>query len=289
MRNFIKFPALGCVLIFGMTACNKQIIDTPVTPIDTEIVKHQLELSTKNWNERMGSVVMLKSYKDVDVIDTEAKRTALIDELVSPLAFAAHGDVLEAQTVRLEQLSNLFVNNPDAIAALKTAIGNQIHVGDKVMEITWAKGEHPFTTKCIVNQTGIVWDNILHGVYMGQPATEFTSIERVTPTSAVKNYQWNQSVNWIWGAKRGQMDYTMRIHYTDEIVTSTTVDASAGMNSGTTFKQSSVIFSQGTQGTAKIALGLATPTTVLTFDENTFAVNGVGTKVFNITKTLYPE
>jgi hypothetical protein len=237
----------------------------------------------------MSAVATLKSYKDVDVLDTEAKRTALIDELVSPLAIAAYGDVSEVQTVHLEQLSNLFANNLDATATLKAAIGKQIHIGDKVMEITWAKGEHRFVTKCIVNQTGIVWDNILHGVYMGQSAIESTSIERVTLNSAVTNYHWSQSVNWIWGAKRGQMDYTMRIHYTDEIVTATTVDASAGMNSGTAFNQSRVIIPQGTQGAAKIALGLATPTTFLKFDENTFSVNGVGTKVFNITKTLYPE
>jgi hypothetical protein len=40
---------------------------------------------------------------------------------------------------------------------------------------------------------------------------------------------------------------------------------------------------------AKIALGLATPMSILEFNENDFAVKGVGAKVFNIIKTLYPE
>jgi hypothetical protein len=268
MRNFIKFSALGCALLFCTTACQKENIDIPVTPIDPEIVKHQLELSTKNWNDRLSTVATLKSYKDIDVLDSEAKRTALIDELVAPSAMAAYGDVSAVQTVHLDQLSNLFANNPDA---------------------TVAKGEHPFTTKCIVNQTGIVWDNILHGVYMGQPEIESTSVERVTLNSAVTNYQWSQAVNWIWGATRGNMGYRMRINYTDEIVTSTIVDAFSGMNSGTAFNQSSVIIPQGTQGMAKIALGLATPMSILEFNENDFAVKGVGAKVFNIRKTLYPE
>jgi hypothetical protein len=289
MKNLIKDSILSCIFLFCTTACKKAPIDTPITPIDTEIVKHQFDLSAKNWNERVSLVATLKSYKAVDVLDTEAKRIALIDELVLPSAVAAYGDILAAQTVHLEPLSILFANNPAAMSALKTAISKQVHIGDKVIELTWAKGEHPFVTKCIVNQTGIVWDNILQGVYMGQPAIESTSIERVTPNSAVTNYHWSQSVHWIWGGTRGQMDYTMRIHYTDKLVTATTIATSAGMNSGTALNESSVIFPQGTQGTVKIALGLATPTTFLKFDENAFTVNGVGTKLYNITKTLYPE
>ncbi len=288
MRTFLNFSTLSCVLILCTTACNKESIDTSATPIDPNLVKNQLDLSMKNWNDRLTTIATIKSYKEVDVLDTEAKRTALIDELVLPSAIAAYGDILDAQTVHLEPLSILFANNADATSALKAAIAKQITLGDKVMEITWSKNEQPFVTKCIVNKTGIVWDNVLHGVYMGEAAIESTNSERINSNTSVRNYEWSQSVNWIWGAKRGQMGYKMGIHHTNSIVTSTTVDAYAGMNSGTSFKQSVVLFPQGTQGTARIALGLATPTTALQFDESAFSVNGTGTKVFNTMKVLYP-
>lgn len=288
MRNYLNFSVLTCLLIGLTTSCKKENIDTPITPVDTEIVKRHLDLSTKNWNDHLSSLAIFKNYKEIEPISTEAQRTALIAELIAPSAIAASGDVLEAQTVRLEPLSTLFANNPTATDLFKTVLEKQIQVGDKIMEITWSKGERPFTTKCIVNEKGIVWDNILYGVYMGQAAYESTTTEREDAQSYVENYQWNQSANWIWGLKRGQMDYTMRIHVTNELVTATTLKAQAYMSSGTSFQQSAILFPQGTQGTAQISLGLATPTAFLKYDENALAVSGVNTQVLNIRKTLYP-
>jgi hypothetical protein len=290
MRNLLKFSAFSCALLVFTTACDKKEVVTPVTPVDTEIVKHQLERSLKNWNDHLGALVTLKSYKEIEGVSTEATRTALIEELTAPTAVVASGDVLDAQTIRVSQLSTLFASNPEAASLFKAEVSKQIHVGDKVMEMTWQRGENAYTTKCVANnQAGIVWDNILYGVYMGNAPIESTSIERVDINSASKKYDWSQSLSWIWGDKRGQMDYSMRINYTNEIVTGTTVDAHSGMNSGTALNKSTVVYAQGTQGMAKIALGLATPMSFLKFDENAFAVNGVGTKVLNIRKTLYPD
>jgi hypothetical protein len=290
MRNIVKISIFSCVLLGLTTACNKESVDTPVTPIDTEMVKNQLGRSLKNWNDHLATVATFKSYKEVEEISTEAQLTTIIDELTAPSAIAAYGDVLDAQTIRLDQLSNLLPNE-EALTLLKTEIQKQIHVGDKIMEITWAKGEQPFTTKCIVNKTGIVWDNILYGVYIGQSPIEATSTERINTNSAAKKYDWSQSVYWVWGDKRGQMDYSMYISYnpTNSIVTSTVVETHSSMNSGTSFHKNTIIFDQGTHGMAKIALGLATPMTALKFNENDFAVTGSATNVFNIRKTLYPK
>ncbi|MEN9610362.1 MAG: hypothetical protein RLZZ628_1176 [Bacteroidota bacterium] len=289
MRNFLKFSAFGCALLALTTACNKkEEVVIPVTPVDTEIVKHQLDRSLKNWNDHLSALITLKSYKELDDLSTEAKRTALIEELTAPTAVVASGDVLDVQSIRVNQLANLFANNPDAASLFKAEVSKQIHVGDKVMELTWQRGDNSYTTKCVTNKTGIAWDNVLYGVYMGDAAIESTATEHINTNSAAKKYEWNQSVNWIWGDKRGQMGYSMRITNTNGIVTSTVVDAGASMNSGTAFNKSVVVFDQGTQGTAKISLGLATPTAFLKFDDTASTVNGAGSKVLNTIKILYP-
>jgi hypothetical protein len=241
----------------------------------------------KNWNDHLSAVATIKSFKDVETIDSDTKLAAMIETLTAPTEIVASGDVLQAQSVKLGTLSQIS-NNSNAAQRLKTEISKQIHVGDKVMEISWLKGETPFVTKCIVNETGIVWDNVLYGVYMGQPAIETTTTNRVNVNTEEKRHYWSQAVNWIWGDKRGQMDYTMRISHTNGLVTSTVIDANSSMNSGTAFHKSAIVFEQGTHGMAKIAMGLTTPTAVLSFDENGFVVNGAGTQVLNTLKTLYP-
>jgi hypothetical protein len=291
MRSLNKFSILICALLVFTTACNKETVST-VGPSDvttttlsmSEVGRQQLEASLKTWNIALKTLATMKDYKVVDVLDSESKRANLIQELTYPSAVVAYGNVSDPQNVKLQNIAALLSQNPASAELLKTAIGKQIRVGDKVAEITWTKPDGNFTTKCIVNESGIVWDNILYNVQVVLPAVE--AIEDVL--SAVKTYNWAQQTNWIWGSRRGEMGYMMRINYAGTSVLTTNVETWANMNGGTAFNKGLVTQSEGAQGIAKVALGMATPVMTLNFNANDFAVNGIGADVLNVQKELHP-
>ncbi len=294
MRKIIKLAACSLALFAFATACTKEdvgttstvSVETPAIPV-TEVARQQLDASKEGWNAHMNPKSNMKHYKVVNVIRTENERVQLISELMYSSSMMAVGNVSNPNTVQIETVATLFKNEPansPLLKDLQALMNTRIQVGDKVAEITWVKGANEFTTKCVLNESGIVWDNILYGVHVTPAPVEETQ----NILAAVKIYRFVQPIHWIWGEKRGEMGYAMRINYSDNGVLLTNIETWATMKLGSVLYKDAVKQNDGAQGVAKIAMGIATPMTQLSFDETAFTVNGNGANTLNLEKVLVP-
>jgi hypothetical protein len=283
------FGFLLMLALFGVS-CVKESA-TPPELSKTTI--EQLDKSMQNWNDHLGSTIRMIGYKPSGTIENEGERNTIIASLSSGSAHTAYGNILEVSSIHFETIGSVTIQNPNGIQLFKTAMDTQIHVGDRVVDIIWEKNGSRFTQKCLTNDAGIAWDNILFGVWMMdlQPFEETKDITNNLVAVSSKWYKAWQDVNWLWGTRRGQMGYQITIYFSGKTVSSTDPNTWAYMNIGSAVAERKVIKNSGTYGQIQYAIGLATPLASVSFKLSSFSatVSGLGSNtVSNGTQSLYP-
>jgi len=306
MKKLKLFPlnllAIAMLAIFTVS-CEKETInlDNPSDPsvdnaialkgkLPTEIDK-QLNAIKSNLNKHTGETFKLLNYTTIDKKNVDSKVSFLKSSGEEGIAY---GNIAEPSTVifskmnELSSLSRQTVSND--INSYKTEL---IKPSDDVMTLTWEANGKEFTSVCHYNSKGIVWDNVIFGLFEALPEGEETKGTRNSDKSMVEEdwYKRWWTVNWIFGSKRGEMGYQITIYYNGNRVSNTDRRDWAYINLGKEKSESRITKNSGSHGKIKYALGLATPTATLSFDRNGFTVSsgGIGSSsVQNGTKSLYP-
>lgn len=82
--------------------------------------------------------------------------------------FIAFGNIKDPESVKIGKMENLHSGEELSIAqtGLKDVVTQEIKIDTNILEITWNNKGQEFTTLCLYNNSGIIWDNILGGLVM---------------------------------------------------------------------------------------------------------------------------
>lgn len=300
----LQFLAIVITMLFTFSACRKNAVDQPAPGLTLQSVnlpgkvKEQLSASGQALASYMPDLKMT-GFREAGAISTEAQRTQAIELLAAPTTYMAYGNLKEAGSVTINTIGNLA--GPalmEGRSILRQSAIQELKLGDKIVYIQWQQGNKTFETPCIYNNNGIVWDNILTGVYVmdAQPVVERSDVETVNVNGRAIVGKWESNtwtVNWIFGSKRGQMVEKITIYYDNVTrrVSSTDRYDDAYINIGSAKSESKILVNSGSYGKIQYALGVATPLASVSMNWTNFKVevSGIGSNsTHNGTHTLYP-
>ncbi|MBE7169073.1 MAG: hypothetical protein INR73_00690 [Williamsia sp.] len=298
-KLFIRLSIISAVLTAMVTSCEKQFVND-IPPERQQLAataKDQLDLSRQNWNKYAAGLARFVSYEPVQKINIEAEKNAVVQQLLSGDAYIAYGNVQDPSTLSLVTIASLHKQSAAAVDTLTRYATSQVRTGDQLVNIQWEKGTLRFTSKCIVRNDSIVWDNLLTNVVMMDPEGK-TVKESSNDNPAAKYYrQWYKewrswTVNWIWGSRRGEMGEEITVWpYSNGQVYNTDARSWAYINIGSYRSESRVLVNAGTYGKIQYAVGVATPAASVTFNNSNFKVevHGIGSsRIENGTHSLTP-
>jgi hypothetical protein len=292
-----------CAVAFS--ACNKQDVSSSLSnPLSLQsTVTNNLVQATSNWNSHVANVATLTTYNVANRINSNADKESVIDKIVADDAVVASGNIMDATSMQLNTVAELQSQNADTKTNMRTYLESNVNIGDLVVNISWKSAQKSFVSKAIVHDTLIAWDNLLtNTVMMNQTPT-------ATNTNAIGNNSTNSitsskvyaawysldthwDIDWIWGSKRGEIGYGIKIYcYSSGYVYNTDNSDWGYMDLGSAKSYSKTLVNSGSYGKVQYALGIATPAVSLSFDSKGFKVSasGIGSNVVkNGTESLVP-
>jgi hypothetical protein len=258
-------------------------------------VQQQLDLSRENLTAYMGDDLQIVDLKLLGEIDSEEMLRNSRQAITDPSTVIAFGNIKEPATVQINRMQEMYTGSrlSETQNNLRAVADKEIQKGDRLLEISWKKGDETFTTQAVYRNTGLVWDNVLSGLVMmeRQEITEDNS-NRANKLMAYSSWykEW-WTAKWLWGSDRGEMGYKITIHYTGSTVSSTDVQDWGYISLGSAKSYSKIVKNSGSYGKCQYALGMATPTGSLSFSYSTFQVSfsGLGSNIVaNGYKSRYP-
>ncbi len=295
MKNLkIKFGLFSLLAVLAasvfLTSCEQESLILPTDENLPEIVEKQLEVSQQVWNNAFSDKLTYVSHEYMGNIKDKATRAEVVKSITDEAKLVAYGNINQPETVIVEVLEEATEKAVTTRQNLRTYVADEIEVNNHVIAIKWNKGGEIFTTYCVANADGIVWDNVLGGVFsMDEAGNEEYSSDYARAASKWYKRWW--TVSWIWGSHRGEMGYKITIYYNGNHVSNVDPEDWADMDAGNEKSESKIIKNSGSYGKIKYALGLSTPTVSLSFSYNNFSVSssGIGSsRVRNGYKSLYP-
>ncbi|MDB5246417.1 MAG: hypothetical protein JWQ40_811 [Segetibacter sp.] len=313
IKHLVIVAITLCTLM--LFACQKESKVTPVEQPTTAVsskISNDFEVAKQNWNSNVGSLVRMQSFKAVGTIKSNAEKEAMMNQIMADDAMAAYGNILDESSMNLKTVGELQQENSTTKETMRTYLQQQLNVGDLVVDVLWESKSKSFTSKTIIHDDAIAWDNLLTSSIMmdTKPVITVTPSEEIAAKadpaagsrvggSAItaayaawyrQTYSWVG--NWIWGSKRGDMGETTTIHcYSNGRVYSTDRSDWANMALGSARSESKVLVNSGSYGKTQYALGIATPFASVSFNNSNWKVEvgGIGSSmVRNGTHTLYP-
>lgn len=306
LKNFITvFKYLIVSLTLLMFSCedenfepqvNQSLLDlkSQLDPASSQnlpsVVQKQLELTSENLNKYMNSELQIEDINVLGELSTEKSLRTSHLVVSDQASFVASGNIMEPSSVIVGEMQKLYPDKKlnETKDAIMNLASQELKIGDKVLEITWKNGNETFKTQCFYRNSGIVWDNVLAGLFMMNPEAH---IEESKLKVSSKWYKKWWTVYWIWGSKRGEMGYKITIYYSGSTVSNTDVEDWAYITLGTAKSYSKIVTNSGSYGKCQYALGLCTPVGSLSFDYKNFKVSfsGLGSNIVaNGYKSLYP-
>ena len=252
-------------------------------------VEEQLQRTSQNLAKYMGNALVIEQVDVLGELSTDNSLKASQVVISENTSFVASGNITEPSTVKVGELQRLY---PDELSRAKQAVqeivSTEVKAGDKVMEITWRSKDLKFKTQCFYRNSGIVWDNVLSGLIIMEPKPD---VEISTLKASSRTYRSWWTAHWLWGSKRGEMGYQIKIYYSGSKVSNTDVSDWAYISLGKAESKSKIVKNSGSYGKCRYALGLCTPLGSLSFNHSNFSVSfsGLGSNIVaNGYKSLYP-
>ncbi len=307
-RRAIMVITFFCIML---VSCQK---DNSITKQNENVkisqkVTDDLSQAQQNWNANAGKLVVFKSFSVSGAIKTADERTSAISQIMDDNSVAVYGNILDESSMHMNTIGELQSQNSSTKENMRFNLESQVQVGDIIVNLLWQGPQKSFTTKCIVRDDVITWDNVLTSSIMMDinpvvVLTESKELANQDPgvndnaarETAVYRAWYSQTNswqgNWIWGGKRGDMGETIKIYcYSSGKVYSTDNSDWANMTLGSAKSYSKVLVNSGSYGKIQYALGIATPFASVTFNSTYFKVevSGLGSSmVRNGSHTLYP-
>lgn len=257
------------------------------------VVGEQLAASKANIDKYLQGTLQIESVEVVGELANGRSAVAAHDLVADEKSVIAFGNIMQPETVNIGAMSTLYSNEElaEVRGTVRSGAEKGIKAGSKVLEITWKSGDKTFKTNCYYDDTGIVWDNVLTGLIMMNPEAQTYVTSSTSRATSWKSHKSWWTANWLWGSKRGEMGYKIKIYYSGRSVRSTDISDWGYISIGNAKSYSKVTKNSGSYGKGQYALGLSTPTVSLSFSHKTFKVSssGIGSKMIaNGTKTLFP-
>jgi hypothetical protein len=288
------------LLIFS---CKKDTQPTSPVPRQGNLVgataRQQLDASFANWPSLFGQTSLHPvSYTYQGSINSEQERQQLVERLMEGSNFVVQYDGIHNSSLQLNRLKD--VQNQAMPAAgdarstttvasgLQQALDTLIKTGQQYATIQWKDKDNVFTSLCVYDNNGIVYDHILSNLYTVEQEIVPDS-SQYTRSSQARSYSFTATaayvkIKWVWGSKRGECKVTHSIVYTSSAITTNSWSASGWMSVGSASAQARRHKLARTYAQIDWGYGWATPTASFKITYNskkaTFEVSlsGVGSK-----------
>ena len=147
-------------------------------------VTDDLSQAQQNWNANAGKLLVFKSYAVSGTIKTPAERTAAISQIMDDNSVAVYGNILDESSMHMNTIGELQFQNSSTKETMRSHLESQVQVGDIVVNVLWQSPQKSFTTKCIVRDDVITWDNVLTSSIMmdTKPVIALTESKRTGKT-----------------------------------------------------------------------------------------------------------
>lgn len=178
---FPKVPCtivqFGLILIAGFLICcngGKPEHEQKKQELPAEIDK-QLQAAIEAWNKRFGDDVRAVSYTIRGTIDSEQEKERVLKEITSPGAMVPVTSPEGSAEISAKSLAETDTMNgvgtPSGSENLRKMLSEIVNVGQQVVLIEWQQGQQSFHTTSIVNEQGLVYDNMLSNVALTEQKT----------------------------------------------------------------------------------------------------------------------
>ncbi|WP_430907890.1 hypothetical protein [Maribacter sp. 2-571] len=309
--NTVKkyYVALLCVLF--LAACSKNETDDLVIDNSIELndlglesvenedlpakVAEQLKLSNQNFDSYLDGDLQYVSHKVLGKATEEKALENAIDLSLRDESILSVGNLMEPSTINISTLQKVRnKSGKDQKSVVANMAKSTAKKGDLVFELTWNYRGESLKTIALGNENGITWDNMLSGmVLIDKPEIGKQGEGKITATE--RNYRRDSTRNWIiryvWGTKRGEMGYLLRIIYDSSSRRVIVADMQdwAVMNWGSGLSESQVTTTASSYAQGRYALGVATSGGSISFDNAGFKVtsNYGSTHVENGTTSVF--
>ena len=146
--------------------------------------------------------------------------------MISPENFVPDFDGANLSTFSVATISDRMaanqrnsIANQDVVKNIQDIVFPELKTGQKVLDILWQANGKQFTTKCVYDENGIVYDNMLSNITLteisanspdelkasldanSQSSTNAKVARQYSFTSTVVNY----TITWLWGSTRGRI------------------------------------------------------------------------------------
>lgn len=283
--------AIVMVTVF-LSSCEKDYVKVHPNENLNKITLDQLKLSQQIWNEKFSDKITLLNYEYVSSIENESDKQEMLKNIADDAKIIAVGNINQPEFVKVEVLKENSAKANITKDNLRKYVKNEIEISQKVIALNWDKNGEQFTTYCIANKDGIVWDNLLGGVIAVDPEIkEESGNGSGSNKMASRWYKEWWTAGWLWGSKRGEIGYRIEIYYSGNNVSNTDVQDWGNITLGKSKSESKIVKNSGSYGKIKYALGLCTPTGTISFNHSNFSVSvgGLGSDIVrNGYKSLYP-
>lgn len=292
--TFFSLIAIAMVTAF-LSSCEKDYVKVNPNENLNEITLDQLKSSQQRWNGQFSDKITLLNYEYVRTIENEQDKQDILGKIADDAKIVANGDLNQPESVIVELINENSAKATTTKDNLRKYIKNRIEISNKVIEMNWDKNGEQFTTYCIANKEGIVWDNILGGVLAvnpeGKEENGASSNSNKMESAYYNWYSYNWSIKSFWGGSAGRLGYKITVHHNDgKTVNKTVTESWASFKYGREVSASWASISSGREyGKIQYALAVGNQDAWISILDRKAGASGPYTKVKYGTKILYPQ
>ncbi|TGE29213.1 hypothetical protein [Hymenobacter metallicola] len=192
---------------------------------------------------------------------------------------------LQAGVAANKQAGGVSGTHADVRTSISTYLDKTVQAGLGQVELVWERDGQRFTSLCLYNDKGLVYDNILANVFTIDDQTQdATSEQAKVTTSAFTATVLSFDIKWVWGSQRGHITVKHSILYSGGKITTNSGTATAWMSAGSAEARQRRYVLRTTYAQLTWAYGWATPTADFSFSYDgspvkiSASVSGVGSK-----------
>ncbi|TGE25026.1 hypothetical protein E5K00_07455 [Hymenobacter aquaticus] len=174
----------------------------------------------------------------------------------------------------------------EAQAGINAYLSKSLQAGLGQVELTWERDGQRFTSLCLYNEKGLVYDNMLANLFTlkDQRTSDVASEQAKVTTTPFTATAVDFDIEWIWGSQRGHITVKHTILYGGGKITTNSGTATAWMSAGSAQARQQRYVLRTTYAQLTWAYGWATPTASFSFSYSgspvkiNASVSGVGSK-----------
>ncbi len=286
--------AIAMATVF-LSSCEKDYVKVNPNENLNETTLDQLKSSQQRWNEQFSEKITLLNYKYVGTIENEQDKQEVLKNIADEAKIIASGELDQPESVKVEMLDENSAKTTIIKDNLRKYIKDEIEISNKVIALNWDKNGKQFTTYCIANKEGIVWDNLLGGVLAvdtdGKEENGTISNSNKMGSRYYTWYSYNLPIKSFWGGSAGNLGYKITVYHNDgKTVNKTATESWAKFKYGRSVAKSWASINSGRDyGKIQYALAVGNQDAWVGILDRKADARGLYTKVKNGTKILYPQ